>query len=199
MGSEMCIRDSYNIAQYFAMLGQSVTVWQNDQATIEDIATLAPDYLVIGPGPCTPDSAGISLSAIRTFAGQIPLLGICLGHQAIGQAFGGRVVRAHEVKHGRTSQVSHDGTGVFKDITSPFLVTRYHSLVLEPTSLPSCLTVNAWSSYDNGEFEAIMGVQHTELALAGVQFHPESILTAHGLKILDNFLRLKISVRFEKT
>lgn len=183
---------TYNIAQYFAMLGQSVTVWQNDQATIEDIATLAPDYLVIGPGPCTPDSAGISLSAIRTFAGQIPLLGICLGHQAIGQAFGGRVVRAHEVKHGRTSQVSHDGTGVFKDITSPFLATRYHSLVLEPTSLPSCLTVNAWSSYDNGEFEAIMGVQHTELALAGVQFHPESILTAQGLKILDNFLRLKI-------
>lgn len=183
---------TYNIAQYFAMLGQSVTVWQNDQATIEDIATLAPDYLVIGPGPCTPDSAGISLSAIRTFAGQIPLLGICLGHQAIGQAFGGRVVRAHEVKHGRTSQVSHDGTGVFKDIASPFLATRYHSLVLEPTSLPSCLTVNAWSSYDNGEFEAIMGVQHTKLALAGVQFHPESILTAHGLKILDNFLRLKI-------
>ena len=180
---------TYNIVQYFGELQQDITVWRNDQATIEQIETLAPDVIVIGPGPCDPDRAGISLAVIETFKGVIPILGICLGHQAIGQAFGGQVVKAGEVMHGRLSAVYHNGQGVFSGLPNPSQVTRYHSLVIDKRSLPDCLELTAWTQYADGSIEEIMGIRHKELAVEGVQFHPESILSEAGYQLLNNFLR----------
>ena len=179
---------TYNIVQYFGELQQDITVWCNDQVTIEQIKTLAPDIIVIGPGPCDPDRAGISLEAIDTFKGVIPILGICLGHQAIGQAFGGQVIKASEVMHGRLSAVYHNGQGVFRDLPNPSQVTRYHSLVVDKTSLPDCLEVTAWTQNADNSIEEIMGVRHKSFAIEGVQFHPESILSEAGYQLLNNFL-----------
>lgn len=174
---------TYNLVQYFSELGQSVNVYRNDEIALDDIERLAPNYLVISPGPCTPNEAGISLAAIQRFAGRIPILGVCLGHQSIGQVFGGRIVLAKELMHGKVSEILHLNRGVFHDIPSPVTCTRYHSLVIERKTLPDCLTVTAWT--EDGE---IMGVRHTTLPIEGVQFHPESILTKHGHAMLDNFL-----------
>ena len=171
---------TYNIVQYFGELQQDITVWRNDQITLEDIKTLAPDIIVIGPGPCDPDRAGISLDIIATFKGIIPILGICLGHQAIGQAFGGQVVKAGEVMHGRLSAVYHNNQGVFADLPNPTQATRYHSLVVDKTSLPECLEITAWTQNTDGSIEEIMGFRHKEFAIESVQFHPESILSAAG-------------------
>lgn len=180
---------TYNIVQYFGELKQDITVWRNDQVTIEQIQTLAPDVIVIGPGPCDPDRAGISLEIIETFKGIIPILGICLGHQAIGQVFGGQVIKAGAVMHGRLSAVYHNGQGVFKDLPNPSQVTRYHSLVVDKTSLPDCLEMTAWTKNTDGSIEEIMGVRHKEYAIEGVQFHPESILSEAGYQLLNNFLK----------
>ena len=180
---------TYNIVQYFGELQQDITVWRNDQVTIEQIKTLAPDIIVIGPGPCDPDRAGISLEAIDTFKGVIPILGICLGHQAIGQAFGGQVIKAGEVMHGRLSAVYHNGQGVFRGLPSPSQFTRYHSLVIDKTSLPDCLEVTAWTQNADNSIEEIMGVRHKSFSIEGVQFHPESILSEAGYQLLNNFLQ----------
>ena len=174
---------TYNIVQYFGELGQEVKVYRNDAITIGEIARLKPDYLVISPGPCAPGQAGISLAAIREFAGKIPLLGVCLGHQAIGEAFGGKIVHAKQLMHGKVSAVHHKNEGVFKGLPNPLTCTRYHSLAIERASLPDCLDITAWT--DDGE---IMGVRHKTLAVEGVQFHPESILTERGRDLLKNFL-----------
>jgi len=181
---------TYNIVQYFGELQQDITVWRNDQISIEQIKTLAPDVIVIGPGPCDPDRAGISLEVIDTFKGIIPILGICLGHQAIGQAFGGHVVKAGEVMHGRLSAVYHNGQGVFADLPNPSQVTRYHSLVVDKATLPDCLEVTAWTQNADGSIEELMGVRHKSFAIEGVQFHPESILSEAGYQLLNNFLRI---------
>ena len=180
---------TYNIVQYFGELQQDITVWRNDQATIEQIKILAPDAIVIGPGPCDPDHAGISLKVIDTFKGVIPILGICLGHQAIGQAFGGQVVKAGEVMHGRLSAVYHNDQGVFVDLPNPSQVTRYHSLVIDKSDLPDCLELTAWTQNDDGSIEEIMGIRHKIFAIEGVQFHPESILSEAGYQLLNNFLQ----------
>ena len=180
---------TYNIVQYFGELQQDITVWRNDQVTLDDVKALAPDIIVIGPGPCDPDRAGISLDIIDTFKGVIPILGICLGHQAIGQAFGGQVVKAGEVMHGRLSAVYHNNQGVFVDLPNPSQATRYHSLVVDKTSLPDCLEVTAWTQNTDGSIEEIMGFRHKEFAIEGVQFHPESILSEAGYQLLNNFLR----------
>jgi len=174
---------TYNLAQYLGELGADVHVHRNDAITLDQIAAWAPERIVVSPGPCTPTEAGISVPAIRRFAGKIPILGVCLGHQAIGQAFGGRIVRAQRVMHGKISPVTHDGRGVFAGLPSPFDVTRYHSLAIERATCPPCLEVSATA--DDGE---IMGVRHRELAVEGVQFHPEAILTEHGHALLANFL-----------
>ena len=174
---------TYNLVQYFGELGEEVKTFRNDEISLDELAALQPDRIVISPGPGTPDDAGISLSAIERFAGDIPLLGVCLGHQSIGQIFGGTVGHAQQVMHGKTSPVEHINQGVFKGLSNPFTVTRYHSLVIERDSLPDCLEVTAWT--DDGE---IMGVRHKTLAVEGVQFHPESILTEHGHDLLRNFL-----------
>ncbi len=174
---------TYNLAQYFGELGAEVHVYRNDALTLEQIAAWQPRHLVISPGPCTPSEAGISVAAIERFAGQFPILGVCLGHQAIGQAFGGCIVRAQRVMHGKLSAVTHDGRGVFSGLPSPLTVTRYHSLAIERESLPACLEISATA--EDGE---IMGVRHRELAVEGVQFHPEAILTEHGHALLSNFL-----------
>ena len=179
---------TFNVVQYLLELGADVTVRRNDEISIEDIERLAPEKIVISPGPCTPNEAGISLETVACFAGKIPLLGICLGHQSIGQSFGGKVVRAKEVMHGKTSMIHHEGKGVFTTLDNPFLATRYHSLVVEPDSLPDCLEITAWTE-ENGEVDAIMGLRHRELDVEGVQFHPESILTQHGHQLLNNFLQ----------
>ena len=179
---------TYNIVQYFGELQQDITVWRNDQITVDDIKTLAPDIIVIGPGPCDPDRAGISLEIIETFKGTIPILGICLGHQAIGQAFGGQVIKAGAVMHGRLSAVYHNNQGVFKDLPNPTQATRYHSLVVDKTSLPECLEVTAWTQNTDGSIEEIMGFRHKEFAIESVQFHPESILSEAGYQLLNNFL-----------
>ena len=181
---------TYNIVQYFGELQQDITVWRNDQVTIEQIKTLAPDIIVIGPGPCDPDRAGISLELIDTFKGVIPILGICLGHQAIGQAFGGDVVKAGAVMHGRLSTVYHNGQGVFTDLPNPSQMTRYHSLVIDKATLPDCFEVTAWTQNSDGSIEEIMGIRHNSLAIEGVQFHPESILSEAGYQLLNNFLQL---------
>ena len=180
---------TYNIVQYFGELKQDITVWRNDQVTIEQIKTLAPDVIVIGPGPCDPDRAGISLEVIDTFKGVVPILGICLGHQAIGQVFGGAVIKAGEVMHGRLSAVYHTGEGVFHDLPNPSQFTRYHSLVIDKSSLPDCLEMTAWTKSADGSVEEIMGVRHKTFAIEGVQFHPESILSEAGYQLLNNFLQ----------
>ena len=177
---------TYNLVQYFAELGADVLVYRNDEITVEQIEKLNPQHLVVSPGPCTPNEAGISVAAIKHFAGKIPLLGVCLGHQSIGQAFGGRIIHAKTLMHGKTSQIRHNGNSVFTGLPSPFTATRYHSLVIERETLPDCLEVTAWT--DDGE---IMGVRHKILPVHGVQFHPESILTEYGHDMLRNFLEGK--------
>ncbi len=179
---------TYNLVQYLGELGADVRVFRNDQISVADIEKLAPEKLVISPGPCTPNEAGISVEVIKTFAGRIPLLGVCLGHQSIGQAFGGKIVHASEIMHGKTSMIHHKDIGVFKGLSNPLEATRYHSLVIEKDSLPDCLEVTAWTGDADGRIEEIMGVRHKELAIEGVQFHPESILTEHGHDMLKNFL-----------
>lgn len=179
---------TYNLVQYFGELGADVKVVRNDEITIEEIAALAPEKIVISPGPCTPNEAGVSVETIKTFAGKIPLLGVCLGHQGIGQAMGGKVIRAPFVMHGKTSQVYHKNTGVFTGLKNPFQATRYHSLVIEKESIPDCLEITAWTLNEDGSMGEIMGVKHKTLAVEGVQFHPESILTEHGHDMLRNFL-----------
>ena len=177
---------TYNLVQYFAELGEEVAVHRNDEITLEQIETLQPQHIVISPGPCTPNEAGVSVPTIKRFAGRIPILGVCLGHQSIGQAFGGRIIHAKQLMHGKTSAIHHNNTSVFRGLPNPFTATRYHSLVIERASLPDCLEITAWT--DDGE---IMGVRHRTLAVEGVQFHPESILTEHGHDMLDNFLKGK--------
>ena len=179
---------TYNVVQYLSELGADVKVFRNDQITLSDIEALAPEKIVISPGPCTPDEAGISVAVIEAFAGRIPLLGICLGHQSIGQAFGGRIVRARQVMHGKTSPIYHRDAGVFSSLNNPCEATRYHSLVIEKDSLPDCLEVTAWTQTEEGELDEIMGVRHKTLDVEGVQFHPESILTAQGHDLLRNFI-----------
>ncbi len=180
---------TYNLVQYFGELGTEVQVHRNDEITVEEIEALAPQHLVISPGPCTPNEAGISVAAIRHFAGKIPLLGVCLGHQSIGQAFGGKVVHAREIMHGKTSMMHHQDVSVFRGLENPFEATRYHSLVIEKDSLPECLEITAWTEDANGNLDEIMGVRHKTLPIEGVQFHPESILTQHGHDMLRNFLQ----------
>ena len=180
---------TFNLVQYLGELGAEVVVHRNDRITPEQVAELDPAGIVISPGPCTPNEAGVSLEVIRRFAGQIPILGVCLGHQAIGQVFGGRVVRAREIMHGKTSPVHHTGQGVFAGLANPLEATRYHSLVVEAASLPDCLEVTAWTEREDGSRDEIMGLRHRELDVEGVQFHPESILTRQGHALLDNFLR----------
>jgi len=178
---------TFNIVQYFGELGADVRVVRNDEIDIAGIESLKPDHLVISPGPCTPKEAGVSVAAIKAFAGRIPILGVCLGHQSIGQAFGADIVHARQVMHGKTSPIHHHSSGVFTDLPDPFEATRYHSLVIAHDTLPDCLQVTAWTER-NGELDEIMGVRHRELDIQGVQFHPESILTEHGHKMLNNFL-----------
>jgi anthranilate synthase component 2 len=180
---------TYNVVQYLAELKAEVKVYRNDQITIAEIEQLAPEKIVISPGPCTPNEAGVSVEAIKHFAGTIPILGICLGHQSIGQAFGGEIVRAKQVMHGKTSMIHHNNSGVFADLTNPYEATRYHSLVINQDTLPDCLEVTAWTQNEDGSRDEIMGVRHKELAVEGVQFHPESILTQHGHDLLENFLK----------
>ena len=187
---------TYNLVQYLGELGEDVRVYRNDRIGVEEIERLAPSHIVISPGPCTPNEAGVSLEVIRRYAGRIPILGVCLGHQSIGQAFGGRIVRAREVMHGKTSLVHHRGEGVFQGLPSPLEATRYHSLVIERDSLPGCLEITAWTENEDGGLDEIMGVRHRELAVEGVQFHPESILTQYGHELLRNFLAEK-NVRSE--
>ena len=179
---------TYNLVQYFGELGADVQVFRNDGITPDEIEQLAPARIVLSPGPCTPNEAGISMATIERFAGRIPILGVCLGHQSIGQVFGGRIVRAKQVMHGKVSPVHHCGQGVFAGLPSPFTVTRYHSLVIEQATLPECLEVTAWTANPDGSIDEIMGVRHRTLAVEGVQFHPESILTEHGHALLANFL-----------
>ena len=180
---------TYNIVQYFGELQQEISVWRNDEISIEQIKALAPDAIVIGPGPCTPDSAGISLELINTFRGKIPILGICLGHQAIGQAFGSKIVKAGEVMHGRLSAIYHDGQGVFSNLPNPAQFTRYHSLVVDKSSLPAGFDITAWTQHSDGSMEEIMAIRHRDFAIEGVQFHPESILSEAGYQLLNNFLQ----------
>ena len=180
---------TYNLVQYFGELGTDVRVFRNDEITIQAIEDMQPKYLVISPGPCTPNEAGISVEAIKYFAGKLPILGVCLGHQGIGQAFGGKIIHAKQIMHGKTSMVHHSNVGVFKGIENPFEATRYHSLVIEQQSLPDCLEVTAWTENEDGSIDEIMGVRHKDYAIEGMQFHPESILTSQGHALLKNFLR----------
>jgi len=180
---------TYNVVQYLGELGADVKVVRNDEISCDEIAALAPEKIVISPGPCTPNEAGISLELVERFAGKIPLLGICLGHQSIGQSFGGKVVRAREVMHGKTSPIYHNGTGVFAGLNNPYKATRYHSLVVERETLPDCFEITAWTQHEDGSMDEIMGLRHKTLAVEGVQFHPESILTEFGYELLDNFLK----------
>ena len=179
---------TYNLVQYLGELGAEVRVFRNDKITVQKAAALGPDRVMISPGPCTPNEAGVSMDMIRHFAGRVPVLGVCLGHQAIGQVFGGEVVHARAIMHGKTSPVTHTGHGVFRDLESPFEATRYHSLVIDRDTLPGDLELTAWTTGEDGALEEVMGVRHRELAVEGVQFHPESILTRHGHDLLRNFL-----------
>ena len=183
---------TYNLVQYLGELGADVEVYRNDQITVDEIKARSPERIMISPGPCTPDEAGISMAAIREFAGKLPILGVCLGHQSIGQVFGGKIIHAREIMHGKTSLIHHKGEHVFKGLNNPYTATRYHSLVIDKNSLPDCLEVTAWTETDNGEMDEIMGVRHKELAVEGVQFHPESILTEHGHDLLQNFLNMTL-------
>ena len=180
---------TYNLVQYLGELGQEVEVYRNDEIDLAQVEKLNPEHIVISPGPCTPNEAGISVPLINEFAGKIPLLGVCLGHQSIGQAFGGKIVKAKTLMHGKTSLIYHTNKGVFKDLPNPYTATRYHSLVIERKSLPDCLEITAWTQDANGEFGEIMGIKHKTLPIEGVQFHPESILTEHGHALLNNFLK----------
>ena len=185
---------TYNIVQYLLELGEEVIVHRNDEISLDRIREANPQQIVISPGPCTPNEAGISVDCIKEFGASIPILGVCLGHQSIAQAFGGKVVRANQVMHGKTSSINHDSRGVFANLEGNFIATRYHSLVVEEESLPGCLEVSAWSN-DEGSSKEIMAVRHRELFVEGVQFHPESILSEHGYQILKNFLELSKSER----
>lgn len=179
---------TYNLVQYLGELGADVTVVRNDQVTVEDLEKLAPDKIVISPGPCTPKEAGVSVATILKFAGRIPILGVCLGHQSIGYAFGGNIIHAKSIMHGKTSAIYHHNIGVFNGLANPFTATRYHSLVIEQASLPDCLEITAWTQDAEGNRDEIMGVRHKSLDIEGVQFHPESILTEFGHELLGNFL-----------
>jgi anthranilate synthase component 2 len=179
---------TYNLVQYFGELGAEVQVYRNDEIGLDEIEALAPAHIVISPGPCTPNEAGVSIDVIQYFGGRVPILGVCLGHQAIGQAYGGQIVHAREIMHGKTSMIHHRASGVFGGLGNPFRATRYHSLVVDRASLPECLEVTAWTERAEGRVDEIMGIRHRELAVAGVQFHPESILTHHGHELLRNFL-----------
>lgn len=179
---------TYNLVQYFGELGADVHVHRNDKITIEEIEALHPEKIVISPGPCTPNEAGISLEVIKHFSGKLPILGVCLGHQSIGQAFGGEIIHAREIMHGKTSPIYHNNTSVFKDLNNPVTATRYHSLVINKDTLPDCFEVTAWTQNEDGSVDEIMGVEHKTLAIEGVQFHPESILTEQGHALLKNFL-----------
>jgi anthranilate synthase component 2 len=180
---------TYNLVQYFGELGQEVCVYRNDEISISEIETLKPNYIVISPGPCTPNEAGISLELIEKLAGKIPILGVCLGFQAIVQVFGGNIIGAQKIMHGKVSPIHHTGKGVFKNLKNPLNATRYHSLVAEKPTLPDCFEVTAWTNKENGDTEEIMGVRHKSYAIEGVQFHPESILTEHGHQMLNTFLQ----------
>ena len=179
---------TFNLVQYLGELGEDVRVARNDTLSVDEIRKLAPDRIVISPGPGTPDQAGVTLALIEKLGGAIPILGVCLGHQSIGQAFGGRVIRAPQIMHGKTSPIHHSGRGVFAGLHNPFTATRYHSLVVEKSSLPACLQITAWTQNSDGSIDEIMGLRHTTLPIEGVQFHPESILTEHGHDLLRNFL-----------
>lgn len=179
---------TFNVVQYLMELGEDVVVWRNDEISVDAIIKAAPEKIVISPGPCTPNEAGISLEVIERLAGSIPILGICLGHQSIGQAFGGHIIRAPKVMHGKLSAIHHSGVGVFEGLPSPYQATRYHSLVIDPSTLPKSLEVTAWTEDESGDLDAIMGVRHRSLSVEGVQFHPESILSEHGHALLKNFL-----------
>ncbi|PCJ17648.1 MAG: anthranilate/aminodeoxychorismate synthase component II [Gammaproteobacteria bacterium] len=179
---------TYNVVQYFGELGAEVEVYRNDEISAQEIAAKKPAHIVISPGPCTPNEAGVSLEVIKRFAGEIPILGICLGHQSIAQAFGGKVIRAKQVMHGKTSAVHHNGQGVFSGLSNPFVATRYHSLVVDGGCLPDDFMVTAWTEDQEGGMDEIMGIKHKHLSVEGVQFHPESILTEHGHALLKNFL-----------
>ncbi|EZP74886.1 glutamine amidotransferase of anthranilate synthase [Parageobacillus genomosp. 1] len=181
---------TYNLVQYLGVLGEELIVKRNDEVTIKEIERLNPDFIMISPGPCTPNEAGISLEAIAYFAGKIPIFGVCLGHQAIAQAFGGKIVRADRLMHGKTSQVFHDGKTIFSGIPSPFTATRYHSLIVEKETLPDCFEISAWT-----EENEIMAIRHKTLPVEGVQFHPESIMTSHGMQLLKNFIEIYKRVR----
>ena len=180
---------TYNLVHYFAELGQAVDVVRNDALTVDQAAAIAPDYIVLSPGPCTPTEAGICVPVLEQLSGRFPIFGVCLGHQSIGQAFGGRVIRAKTIMHGKTSMIHHKGLGVFAGLPSPFEATRYHSLVVEQATLPNCLEVTAWTENPDGSLDEIMGLRHRTLPVEGVQFHPESILTQHGHDMLRNFLQ----------
>ena len=179
---------TYNLVQYLQELGAEVLVHRNDQISLPEIEALNPDWLMISPGPCTPNEADISIAAIQHFAGKLPILGVCLGHQSIGQAFGGKVVRARQVMHGKTSPIYHSGVGIFRNLPSPYTATRYHSLVVEKDSLPDCLEMTAWTCHEDGSVDEVMGMRHKTLPIEGVQYHPESILSEHGHALLENFL-----------
>ncbi len=183
---------TYNLVQYLGELKVDVEVVRNDEVDVEFVKNNDASHIMISPGPCTPNEAGISMQVIQAMAGVKPLLGVCLGHQSIGQVFGGLVVHAREIMHGKTSMIHHNASGVFKGLDNPFIATRYHSLVIQHSSLPDCLEVTAWTEFEDGSFDEIMGVKHKTLAVEGVQFHPESILTEHGYDLLQNFLNTKI-------
>jgi len=182
---------TYNLVQYLGELGADVEVYRNDEISVDEIKAKKPEKLMISPGPCTPDEAGISMAAIEAFAGKIPILGVCLGHQCIGQVFGGKIIHAKEIMHGKTSQIYHKNTHVFEGLMNPYTATRYHSLVIEKETLPDCLEITAWTETESGEIDEIMGVSHKTMNVQGVQFHPESILTEHGHDLLNNFLHSK--------
>lgn len=180
---------TYNVVQFLGELGAEVQVYRNDAITLDEIEAMAPDQIVLSPGPCTPDQAGISLAVVERFAGKTPILGICLGHQSIGQAFGGRIIRAGKVMHGKLSPIHHQAAGVFRGLSNPLTATRYHSLVIDKATLPDSLEITAWTEDENGNLEEIMAVRHKSLAVEGVQFHPESIMSEHGHQLLENFLQ----------
>ena len=181
---------TYNLVQYLAELGADVQVHRNDQISVEEIEKLKPQQIMISPGPCTPNEAGVSMQTIEKFAGRLPMLGVCLGHQSIGQVFGGKIIHAKQIMHGKTSLIYHNNSGVFAGLNNPYTATRYHSLVIEKESLPDCLEITAWTENEDGSMDEIMGVRHKEFDIEGVQFHPESILTEHGHDLLRNFLKL---------
>ncbi len=183
---------TYNLVQYLGELKAEVSVVRNDEIPVEAIDDIAPDRIMLSPGPCTPNEAGISLAVLERYAGKLPIMGVCLGHQSIGQAFGGKIIRAKEIMHGKTSMIHHNNVGLFKGLGNPYEATRYHSLVIEKESLPDCLEITAWTETEDGEMDEIMGVRHKTLAVEGVQFHPESILTQHGHAMLQNFLGMKV-------